>query len=336
MRPSDTIASLGERALIERIQRRAGAPPAWIHIGIGDDAAVIRPSRNDFQVITTDSLVEGIHFDRQWSSPESIGWKAVMVNISDLAAMGAEPRGLLLSLALPASLAIADFDALIDGVIAAAAASKASLIGGNLASSPGPVVVDVTAFGTARPRKLLTRSGGRPGDELYLTGSIGAAGVGLTAFRARQRDALDSALRECIERYERPVAQLRCGVVVARRRAARAAIDLSDGLANAVSLLAEASGTGAVVSGDLVPLHPAVEDVAASRGVDALEFAINAGEDYELLFAVAPKRRRGFLAAIAQSGGVSVTRIGQLTAGRAVVLERAGRTTALGRGFQHF
>ena len=335
MAPSESIAAIGERALIERIQRRAGPPPPWLHIGIGDDAAVMAPARNELDVITTDNLVEHVHFDREWSSAESIGWKAVMVNISDLAAMGAAPRAVLLSLALPASLTIAEFDALIEGVVQAAERSHASLIGGDISSSPGPLTVDVTAIGSVRPRRMLTRSGGRVGDDLYVTGTIGAAGVGLASFRTRDRTALAPGVRECIDRYERPTPQLRCGVVVGRRRAARAAIDLSDGLANAVSQLAEASGTGATIDADTVPVHPAVAGAAAARGEDALTFAMNAGEDYELLFAVAPRGRRGFLAAIAQSGS-AVTRIGQLTRARDLVVVRNGQPLPIGRGYQHF
>ena len=335
MATPDTVASLGEAALVDRIRQRAGSPPDWLHVGIGDDAAVFAPERNALQVITADSLVEHVHFESSWSGYDAIGYKAVAINLSDLAAMGAEPRGLLLSLALPGAFALHDFDALIDGVIEAAGEAKASLIGGNLSQSPGPVVVDVTAFGAARPRRLLTRSGGRAGDDLYVTGALGAAAAGLLLLRrgTPDRDALDEAARGCIARFERPRARIRCGLLVARTRSANAAVDLSDGLAASVRLIAAASGTGAVVDARAIPIHPGVEPLARH----ALETAVAGGEDYELLFAVPPKRRRTFLAAVGRAGRLPVTKVGQLTRESGCWLrnERDERV-ALVEGFRHF
>ena len=333
-----TIATIGEAALVERIRQRAGAPPEWVRVGIGDDAAVYAPDRNAVQVITTDSLVENIHFRSDWTPYESIGYKAVAVNLSDLAAMGAEPRGLLLSLALPATFHTDQFDDLVGGVLEAAASGNATLVGGNLSESPGPAVVDVTAFGSGHPRKILRRDGGRPDDELYVTGELGAAAAGLLLLRRERRaDAeRDLALRECLSRYERPQARVRCGIVVARSRSAHAAVDLSDGLAAGVRLLAEASGTGAEIDGSQIPVHRGTTALAESIGVDALDVAVGGGEDYELLFAVSPTRRRSFLAAIGHAHGVRVTRIGRLTKAPGIWLVRNGLRVALEGGFRHF
>src|SRR6187399_978355 len=172
---------LGEHALIARVRERAAQTPSssTIIIGIGDDAAVIEPARGELEVITTDALVEHVHFRRDWTAARSIGVKAVAVNLSDLAAMGATPRVILLSLILPPTLPIEDFDALVDGVVATATAAGAVLVGGNIARSPGPLVVDVTAMGAVGRRRLLTRSRGKAGDELYVTGTIGGAATGL-------------------------------------------------------------------------------------------------------------------------------------------------------------
>src|SRR5512142_2431172 len=152
--PDATVADLGERALIERIRVRVPPPPDWVEIGIGDDAAVLAPDRNAFDVLTTDALVEGVHFDRAFVPPRAIGHRALAANLSDLASMGARARAMLLSLALPGSLPLADFDAIVDGVLAVAAAHEVALVGGNIARSPGPLVIDITALGSAQKRRV--------------------------------------------------------------------------------------------------------------------------------------------------------------------------------------
>ena len=332
-----TVASAGEHALIERVRQRAGAPPAWVTVGIGDDAAVVEPERGASIVVTTDSLVDGVHFRRAWTPLAAVGHKALAVSLSDLAAMGATPRASLLSLALPADLPLADFDALVDAFVALANRSGAPLVGGNLTRTTGPLVVDSTAFGSVRPRRLMRRSGGRPGDELYLTGTIGAATAGLAVLEAgADHAALSAEEVEAVERYERPEARLRCGTSVARARAAAACIDLSDGLADAVRQLAMASGTGAVVLADTLPLHPAVPAWAERAGRNAVDFAIAGGEDYELLFAVRPKQRRAFLTTVRRCSGLPLTKIGRLTAEPDVQLDRGGTLEPLASGFTHF
>jgi thiamine-monophosphate kinase len=334
MATPDSIDAAGEAALVDRIRRRAGSPPGWLRVGIGDDAAVYEPDRGALQVITTDGLVEGVHFELDRVDAGSVGYKAVAVNLSDLAAMGAEPRGILLSLVLPATFTLADFDALIDGAVGAATEARAAIIGGNLARTHGGIVVDVTALGAVHPRKILTRAGGRPGDELYVTGTVGAAAAGRLALGAPARAA--PGLAECIARFTRPQARVRCGVVVARSRAATAAIDLSDGLAAAARQLAEASGTGVEIEASRLPIHPAVPEAARGAGRDALELALTGGEDYELLFAVAPRRRRAFLAAASRAGRLPVTSIGRLTREPGYWLQQESSRVPLPVGYQHF
>jgi thiamine-monophosphate kinase len=192
-----TVAELGERALIERIKARLSSPE-WVLVGPGDDAAVIEPERRMADVLTTDALVEGVHFDRRFCPPDAIGHKALAVNLSDLAAMGAVPRAALLSLVLPGELPAADVDGLLDGMLALAARHQVSLVGGNITRSPGPLVVDVTAIGAVSPRRILERSGARPGDDVFVTGSIGNGAAGLQAFRE------NAALPDAQAHYLRP------------------------------------------------------------------------------------------------------------------------------------
>ncbi|MEZ5318202.1 MAG: thiamine-phosphate kinase [Vicinamibacterales bacterium] len=340
----DTVADLGEAALIARIRARVPADPPGILIGIGDDAAVLAPDRGASIVVTTDSLVEDVHFRRGWSSPEDVGHKALAVNLSDLAAMGAAPRAALLSLALPADYPVADLDALLDGLLGLAGATGTALVGGNITRSPGPLVVDVTAIGTVRPRRVLTRSGGRPGDELYVTGWLGQGAAALAWLVASVpidplRDyapppppELTGEVQACLDRYRRPTPRLRLGRMVAGNRAATACMDLSDGLADAAAQIAGASGTGVRIEAAAIPVAPG----ARSPEPPAWRFALAGGDDYELLFAVAPRRRRAFLAAVRHAGDVPVTRVGVLTRKPGNRLIADGSEADLPRGFAHF
>jgi thiamine-monophosphate kinase len=300
---------------------------------------VLAPIRGEAQVVTTDSLVEGVHFRRDWTPARAIGHKALAVNLSDLAAMGARPRVALLSLALPPEFPVDDFDALVDGFASLAERSRTSLVGGNITRSPGPLVVDVTVIGAAHPRRVLTRAGGRAGHELYVTGSVGGAAAGLAWLQAAggARQVLDDDMAAaCRLRHECPEPRLVIGFQIARNRAASAAIDLSDGLSEAVRQLAEASGTGAVLESASIPIDAAARRWAETTGSDALRSALTGGEDYELLFAVAPRQRRAFMAIMKRYASPGVTRIGRLTAEPGCWLEGPGGREALPAGFAHF
>jgi thiamine-monophosphate kinase len=332
-----TVATLTERELVARLQRRLPAAPAWMLVGIGDDAAVVEPERNRVEVLSVDALVEGIHFDRAFTPPDAIGHRALAVNLSDLASMGAAPRLTLLSMALPASLPVEDYDAIADGFAALALAHRVHVAGGNLTRSPGPLMIDVTVVGTVKRRQALTRAGARAGDALYVSGAIGSATAGLSLLRgaAGRLADLPAAAAHLAASYQRPCPRVRLGVHLARNRAASACIDLSDGLADGVHRLAEASGVGIAIDGEALPIDAAARAEFESRGEDAVARAIGGGDDYELLFTVRPRTRRR-LAAAAQRGGVAITRIGECTAERAVTMKRGGGVVAVPDGFSHF
>ncbi|MEX1127722.1 MAG: thiamine-phosphate kinase [Vicinamibacterales bacterium] len=330
----------GERALIDHIRRRLPAPPPALVIGAGDDAAVIVPERGALQVLTTDAIVEGVHFDRRFSSLSDIGYKALAVNVSDIAAMGARPEFALLSLILPDGFTLADLDALLDGLLEMAAASKVALAGGNISRSPGPLIVDMTVTGSVRPRRILTRSGGRPGDALYVTGSVGGAAAGLDVLRVRGSEGPKgpdlSDVSDLIKRHQRPEPRIRIGLLLGRNRAASACMDLSDGLADAVRQIAEASGTGATVDAAALPLDPAAAAWFESAGTDPVLASVSGGDDYELLFAV-PRKARGRLRTVESlARGVPITHIGELTADPAIQLVRRGTGSPMPEGFSHF
>ena len=330
----------GERQLIDRIRQRFPDPPLPFVVGIGDDAAVVKPERGALQVLTTDALVEGVHFDRRYSSLSDVGYRALAVNVSDIAAMGAAPRQALLSLILPDWITAEDVDAIADGVAGMAREAGVSLAGGNLTRTSGPLVVDVTVTGAVRPRKFLTRGGGRPGDMLYVSGSLGAAAAGLRWLRQQEPGphALpdDPELASCVLRYRRPVPRTRLGGLLGRTRTARACMDLSDGLGDAARQVAEASGTGVRIHAARLPIDPGARRWLTARGEDPVAASIASGDDYELLFAVPEKGGRRLTAVGRMTRGLPLTRIGELTAEQDVVLVRDGRRDLLPSGFSHF
>ena len=333
----------GERAIVAHIRRRLPPPPSSLIVGVGDDAAVAAPQRGALQVLTTDALVEGIHFERRFSSLADVGYKAIAVNASDVAAMGGTPALALLSLMLPTGTLMEEIDSLLDGALEMAALARLHIVGGNIARSPGPLIVDVALTGHVRPRRILTRSGGRPGDTLYVTGLIGAAAAGLewlreAAGRSAEQLAGESApgeLAECVRRHRRPEPRLRIGAILGQTRAASACVDLSDGLADAVRQIADASGTGASIDAAALPIHPAARLWFSEHGQDAVNCSMTGGDDYELLFAVRPKAGGRLRGVIRETRGVPVTRIGELTKDPAVVVVADGRVDEVPAGFSH-
>jgi thiamine-monophosphate kinase len=340
--PEHTVADLGEQALIERIRARVPAAPPFVAIGIGDDAAVVEPARNRAEVVTTDVLIEGVHFDRAYVPAAAIGHKALAVNLSDLAAMGAEPRAALLSLVLPGAMTVADFDAMMGGWFCLAQRYSVALVGGNIARSPGPLVIDVTAIGSVKPRRVLARSGARPGDGIYVSGTVGAASAGRVALLRSAAGAapagdVNDGMAECAARFLEPDPRVRLGLLLGRNTVASACIDLSDGLADGVRQVAAASGVGAEIDGDAVPVPDAARRwFGEHEGVDPLDAAMSGGEDYELLFTVPARRRRALTAVLRLAGGLPCTRIGAVTADRRLVVTRRGARTPLAGGFAHF
>lgn len=333
-----TVAEFTEPALIARIQQRLAAPPAWLTVGIGDDAAVVEPERNRVEVLTVDALVEGVHFDRRFTPADAIGHRALAVNLSDLAAMGATPRLALLSFALPAALSIADFDAIVAGLADLAATYRVTVAGGNLTRTPGPLTLDVTLIGTAKRRQVLTRAGARPGDEVYVSGTVGTARAGLEMLQARTGDAAlgtaaDAANDALTAWYLRPGPRVRLGQILGRTRAASACIDLSDGLADGLHRIA--GELGIVVDAAALPILPAARAWFEQRGCDPVDAAVAGGDDYELLFTARPRSRRR-LEAARRHGGVPFTRIGVCTAEPGVRLAYPDRHVSVGVGYDHF
>lgn len=334
MNTPSSVADVGEHALIARVRERVPPAPDWVAIGLGDDAAVVEPARNLLEVVTTDALVEGVHFDRAFTPPRAIGRRALAVNLSDLAAMGAAPRCALLSFVLPPALPLADFDAIVDGFMTLAAAHGVTLIGGNITRSPGPLLIDVTAIGTVRRRRALSRAGARPGDEVWVSGEIGSAAAGLQSLSAGAQGG--PAAAGCEGAFLEPEPRVRLGTLLGRNRAASSCVDLSDGLADGLHQLAGASGVGLVVDAGAIPVSADARGWFEGRGVDPVGAALAGGDDYELLFTVRRKDRRRLDAVRRQARGVPLTKIGVAVRDPGVLLDRGGVSEPVPSGYIHF
>jgi thiamine-monophosphate kinase len=329
-----TVLHLGERALIDRITARL-AMPRWVVVGPGDDAAVIATERGALQVLTTDAQVEGVHFDHRFVPADAIGHRALAVNLSDLAAMGATPRAALLSLVLPDALDVAVVDGMLDGLTALAARHGVTLIGGNISRSPGPLVVDVTAVGSVRPRRVLRRGGARPGDGVYVTGSIGDALVGLHSLQGKLGPQ-GSAPQMAEQRYLYPEPRVRMGMLLGRNRAATACMDLSDGLADAVRQVAAASNVGITIDADALPIADAVRRWHIYHDADPAAMALQGGDDYELLFTARPSHAGRLRDVKTHAGSLPMTKIGEVTRDRRLTVRTSAGDTPLPEGFEHF
>lgn len=288
-----------------------------VRIGPGDDAAVVATSGRDM-VATTDLLVEGVDFLPD-SNLERLGRRAVSVNLSDAAAMGARPRWFLLSIVLPEGRGEEDALAICRGAIARGREFGASLAGGDLSRGPC-LVLSVALWGELEARPL-TRGGGRPGDALYLTGYPGRAAAGLRVARAARAGGdpgrLSPGDRELLDAYLDPEPRVAFSLALAAAEIARAAIDVSDGLGIDAGRLAAASGARAVLERDRIPVSPSLDAWARREGEDALACVLAGGDDYELLFA-APEDAEREIARLA--GPLPVTRVGRLEAGQGAFL----------------
>lgn len=330
----------GEFDFIERLRRqelkRLDSPraPSSLVLGIGDDAAVLRQRAGFETVVTADLLVEDVDFrlGRSGMSPRDVGHKALAVSLSDVAAMGARPRFCLLAVGVPEERwrggFLKDFYA---GVRALAARYGVRIVGGDISRAPERVVVDSVVIGEARRGRAVTRGGARPGDQLFVTGSLGGAAAGLRILEGRAGSRLTRAARRLVRRQTRPEARVEWGWLLGERKLAAAMIDLSDGLSSDLAHLCRESGVGARVEAGSLPL----DETASLDGADPLALALDGGEDFELLFAVRPRHVPKLPREL---GGVPVTRIGEVTAARGkVTLVRDGRSRALRPGgFEHF
>jgi thiamine-monophosphate kinase len=308
---------LQEKSLIRRIRAQAAGPHAALVQGIGDDCAVLRlPARHE-ALVTTDFSLEDVHFRRRWHSAESVGHRCLARGLSDIAAMGGEPLAAFLSLALPPDISQTWVDGFFRGFASLARQFGVALAGGDTAQSTGGVLADIMVLGAVPAGRAILRSGARGGDYIYVTGELGRAFATLDLLRSGKK-----VRARAHPAHFFPAPRVAVGRALREKKLASAAIDISDGLSTDMAHICEESGVGAVLVGDKIP-----------RGALPLEFALHGGDDYELLFTAGPTAR-----VPATIGGVPITRIGEVIAGRSMwLLSADGRRSRLKpQGWEHF
>lgn len=332
------LRDVGEFGLIARLRERLGATRASGLLGIGDDCAVLQTSGDKWLLVTTDALIENVHFRLDFGTARQLGWKALAVNVSDVAAMGGTPTAAVVCLGLSDALTVEFVDELYAGMEECAEQFGVSIVGGDTVKSPTALMLTVTLLGEVEPEYLILRSGAQPGDALLVTGSIGDSSAGLALMLHPEVNVPTEARARLITAHCVPqprVAEMRVAIATG---AVHATIDLSDGLGGDLRHIAEESRVGAEIIADALPISPACRAAAAALNRNPLEFALSGGEDYEILIAVAADKKDAVIQAIQQATGTPVTCIGHVTdkTGELLLHDAQGKTSVLGKGYEHF
>ncbi len=321
------VSELGEFGLIDLLAKMAGGGDERLLIGIGDDAAAWRGD-DSIQLASVDSFIEGVHFTPETTPWQDVGWKALAINLSDIAAMGGIPRYALVSLSLPDDTEVDDITALYNGMLNLAKQYGVSIIGGDISNAP-LVAISITILGSSPAQKILTRSSARPGETVAVTGKLGAAAAGLEVL-SKGRKLDPEATTRLKNAFLHPTPRIAEGLLLVEQ-GVKTAIDISDGLVADLSQIGKASQVGAHIEVERVPIEPAVKTAFGER---ALELALSGGEDYELLFTASSE----IIERLKKAASVPVTAIGEITAGKGVTLvDKEGNPFKLKKaGWEHF
>ena len=336
------LKALGEDNLVESLKRFGGTRGRLLK-GIGDDTSVSVQKGGLALLATTDILIEGVHFKKKNTPAYLLGRKALSVSLSDIAAMGGTPLFFLVSLALSPSTPKKFIDELYRGIDEVARETGCDLAGGNVAKTPGPMMVSTTVIGEAAAKDVVYRKGARTGDLIFITGTIGGSALGLKTLMAGKKTPLSRLpWKESVKKHLDPAPRLKAGQAIAKARLATAMMDISDGVALDLKRLCLESKKSAVVYLNSLPISDELRTCGKKTGNSPLlEFALTGGEDYELLF-TSPEENLRKISTLSRKLGLPITPVGRVVspkkAGRpVVVLDENGEPMDLKKpGFEHF
>ncbi len=327
---------VGEFGFIRRIQRGCLVRPDGVALAIGDDAAAFAVPGGELALVTTDLLVERVHFLRGAASPEDLGHKALAVNLSDIAAMGGTAREAFVSIAVPGDCPVEDVDGIYRGMRALAGEFEVNILGGDTTGSRADLVINVAVVGAVREQEMLRRDGARPGDWIFLSGGVGDSRAGLHLV-VEGLPADDDGLRALLRAHHRPRPHMAEGRFLARSGAVRAAIDVSDGLSADLAHVAEASGVGICIAANRLPLSKHLAAFCRRFGFDPVAYGLAGGEDYVLAGAADPAKAPALARQFEARFRRPLYFIGEMTGDGRMTLVQDGKQRPLpSGGWDHF
>ncbi len=340
--PAMDLSHLGEFGLISRFQSRLKYKSPQVIQGIGDDCAVLSLNNGNYQVVTTDALVETVHFNLKTHTPEQLGWKTLAVNISDVAAMGGRPKFAVIAMGIPKSFSVDFLDRFYKGLNQASRKYQVALVGGDTVASPKHLFINLTLLGETFKKKVFSRSGARPGDQIFVTGTLGDSALGLKILQSPRKkwQGPETHKKQFIQRHLKPKPRVEVAAWLAQSKyKVTAMIDISDGLAPDLGHILKASRAGAELWEAAIPISKTLAKYSLINGLSVLELALGGGEDYELLFTLRPEDVNNLSIESITKVDQPVTQIGEITAKKGIRLtSKDGRSKVLQgpMGFNHF
>jgi thiamine-monophosphate kinase len=332
-----TLNDLGEAGIIQLIQEKGPARlPSHLKKGIGDDCAVLKTTGDRALLVTTDTLIEGIHFTAELLPPEALGWKALAVNISDIASMGGTPHTAFLSVGMKPETEVSFIETFMAGFQALASRTDIVLAGGDTVESPSSAVITVTLLGDCLPEHLVYRSGAGVGDDVWVTGPLGNAAAGLFILLNKKAPEF-SGYETLVLAHQKPTPRLNTGNALGKSGLAHAMIDISDGIAKDLGHICEQSGIGALLKAASIPMSEEIQRLGSEVEKSPLEWALYGGEDYELLFTASPAHEKKIISLTAEVSGSPATKIGTIIPEDGIRLETdKGKEPLKPGGYVHF
>lgn len=324
------LSELGEIGFLKKIEAFLPLSDKSVLISIGDDAAAVKVSKGKSLLATTDLLTEGIHFDLRYISFYQLGAKALLVNISDIAAMAGIPKYALIAISVPDNIKVEELNEIYRGIKKTASAYKVSIIGGDTSGSKNGLMISITLLGEAKQGNIIKRDGAKIGDKIFVTGTLGDSSAGLELLKKGKRSGY------LVQSHLLPTPRVKEAYFIAKNRFATSMIDVSDGLSTDLNHICEQSRVGAVIYEDKIPLSKELKKAELKKA--PLDYALSGGEDYELLFTVKRKNVKNIYDAISRSR-LSATMIGEITERKRGILlvdKRGMEMPLLPTGFNHF